>query len=58
MNRAEEDYIKTIYELTVEKKQVLIKSNEIAERFGFTDQSVNEMIKKLEKEASGFICSI
>ncbi len=50
MNRAEEDYIKTIYELTVEKKQVLIKSNEIAERFGFTDQSVNEMIKKLEKK--------
>lgn len=50
MNRAEEDYIKTIYELTVEKKQALIKSNDIAERFGFTDQSVNEMIKKLEKK--------
>ncbi|MDY0294779.1 MAG: metal-dependent transcriptional regulator [Acholeplasmataceae bacterium] len=50
MNRAEEDYIKTIYELTAEKKQPLIKSNEIADRFGFTDQSVNEMIKKLEKK--------
>ena len=50
MNRAEEDYIKTIYELTVEKKQVLIKSNEIAEQFGYTVQSVNEMIKKLEKK--------
>ncbi|HOI85838.1 MAG TPA: metal-dependent transcriptional regulator [Acholeplasmataceae bacterium] len=50
MNRAEEDYIKTIYELTVEKKQPMIKSNEIADRFGFTDQSVNEMIKKLEKK--------
>lgn len=50
MNRAEEDYIKTIYELTVEKKLSLIKSNEIADRFGFTDQSVNEMIKKLEKK--------
>lgn len=50
MNRAEEDYIKTIYELTVEKKQTLIKANEIADRFGFTDQSVNEMIKKLEKK--------
>lgn len=50
MNRAEEDYIKTIYELTVEKKQSLIKANEIADRFGFTDQSVNEMIKKLEKK--------
>lgn len=50
MNRAEEDYIKTIYELTIEKKQTLIKANEIADRFGFTDQSVNEMIKKLEKK--------
>lgn len=48
MNRAEEDYIKTIYELTVERKQSLIKSNELSERFGYTDQSVNEMIKRLE----------
>ena len=46
-NRAEEDYIKAIYELTVERNQDLIKTNELAERFGFTDQSVNEMIKKL-----------
>jgi DtxR family Mn-dependent transcriptional regulator len=50
LNRAEEDYIKTIYELTIEMKQPLVKANEIAERFGFTDQSVNEMIKKLEKK--------
>lgn len=50
MNRAEEDYIKLIYELTDEKNQKLTKSNEIAERFNFTDQSVNEMIKKLEKK--------
>ncbi|MBE0701097.1 MAG: metal-dependent transcriptional regulator [Acholeplasmataceae bacterium] len=48
MNRAEEDYIKTIYELTIEKKQSLIKTNDLAEQFGYTDQSVNEMIKKLE----------
>ncbi|TNF09333.1 MAG: metal-dependent transcriptional regulator [Bacillota bacterium] len=47
MNRAEEDYIKTIYELTVEKNQPLIKSNDLVERFGYTDQSVNEMVKKL-----------
>jgi len=50
MNRAEEDYIKTIYELTVERKQSLIKSNELSESFGFTDQSVNEMIKRLESK--------
>jgi DtxR family Mn-dependent transcriptional regulator len=50
MNRAEEDYIKTIYELTIEKKQPLMKTNELSERLGFSDQSINEMIKKLEKK--------
>jgi DtxR family Mn-dependent transcriptional regulator len=48
LNRAEEDYIKMIYELTVEKDLLMIKTNELSERFGFSDQSVNEMIKKLE----------
>ncbi len=48
MNRAEEDYIKVIYELTVERKQALIKTNELSDRFGYTDQSVNEMVKRLE----------
>ena len=47
MNRAEEDYIKTIYELTVERKQELVKTNDLSDRFGFTDQTVNEMVKKL-----------
>lgn len=47
MNRAEEDYIKTIYELQTEKKEGLVKGNELSERFGYSDQSVNEMIKKL-----------
>ena len=46
-NRAEEDYIKAIYELTIERNIDLIKTNELAERFGYTDQSVNEMIKRL-----------
>lgn len=49
-NRAEEDYIKVIYELTVEKEKNLIKSTELSEYFGYTDQSVNEMIKKLKKK--------
>lgn len=47
LNRAEEDYIKTIYELTIQNEDVLVKSNIISEHFGYTDQSVNEMIKKL-----------
>ncbi|MBU1141750.1 MAG: metal-dependent transcriptional regulator [Firmicutes bacterium] len=50
MNRAEEDYIKTIYELTIECKQSLIKTNELSERFGYSDQSVNEMVKRLESK--------
>jgi DtxR family transcriptional regulator, Mn-dependent transcriptional regulator len=47
LNRAEEDYIKTIYELTIQNEDVLVKTNVISEYFGYTDQSVNEMIKKL-----------
>lgn len=50
MHRAEEDYIKNIYKLTVEKNRKLVKNNEIAELLGFTDQTVNEMIKKLAKK--------
>ena len=47
MNRAEEDYIKAIYELTIEKNVSMIKSIDLVERFNYTDQSVNEMVKKL-----------
>ena len=50
MNRAEEDYIKAIYELTIEKKQIQIKTNELSERFGYSDQSVIEMVKKLSSK--------
>lgn len=50
MNRAEEDYIKVIYELIIEKQETLVKTNDLVERFGYTDQSVNEMIKKLESK--------
>ncbi len=47
MFRAEEDYLKAIYSLTVEKNIDMIKSNELVNHFGFTDQTVNEMIKKM-----------
>lgn len=50
INRAEEDYIKAIYELTIQNNQPMIKTNEISEYFGYTDQSVNEMIKKLNQK--------
>lgn len=56
MNRAEEDYMKVIYELTVQAKQPIVKSNELSLHFGYTDQSVNEMVKKLEaKKLVSFI---
>lgn len=48
LHRAEEDYLKNIYKLTIEKDRKLVKNNELAELLGFTDQTVNEMIKKLE----------
>ena len=47
VHQAEEDYLKLIYELSVEQNREKIKTNEISESFGYTDQSVNEMIKKL-----------
>ena len=50
MNRAEEDYIKAVYELTIEKNEELAKTNELATKFGFTDQSVNEMVKRLVRK--------
>jgi DtxR family Mn-dependent transcriptional regulator len=56
MHRAEEDYIKNIYKLTVEKQRKMVKNNELAEVLGFTDQTVNEMIKKLaSKKLISFI---
>jgi DtxR family transcriptional regulator, Mn-dependent transcriptional regulator len=48
MHRAEEDYVKTIYELTHEQNVDLVKTSELSAKFNITDQSVNEMIKKLE----------
>lgn len=50
MNRAEEDYIKALYELTVEKDENLVPTNELATKFNITDQSVNEMVKRLVKK--------
>lgn len=50
MNRGEEDYIKAVYELTVEQDHLLVPTNDLALKFGFTDQSVNEMVKRLVKK--------
>jgi len=47
MNRAEQDYLKAIYELTYELNTDLVKPSELSLKFEITDQSVNEMIKKL-----------
>lgn len=47
MNRSEEDYLKTIYEIGINTNNPLIKVSELSDSLGFTDQSVHEMIKKL-----------
>jgi len=45
--RAEEDYIKNIYKLTVEQDRDLVKNIEIAEIMESSDQTVNEMVRRL-----------
>ena len=47
MYRAEEDYIKNIYKLTVEQNKELVKNIEIAYIMESTDQTVNEMVRRL-----------
>lgn len=46
MYKAEEDYIKYIYETSLQQDQVTIK--DVALKFNYTEQSVYEMIKKLQ----------
>lgn len=56
MHRAEEDYLKTIYELTYEQSNDLVKTSTISNKLNITDQSVNEMVKKLsQKKLVNFI---
>lgn len=47
MHRAEEDYIKNIYKLTIEQNRDIVRNNEIADIMGNTDQTVNEMVRRL-----------
>lgn len=47
--KAEEDYIKFIFEASSQHKTYL-SLKEIASYFSYTEQSVNEMIKKLDKK--------
>lgn len=48
MFRSEENYLKSIYQLTIEQNRKLVTTNELASMLGYSDQSTNEMIKKLE----------
>ncbi|MFP4287078.1 MAG: iron dependent repressor, metal binding and dimerization domain protein [Candidatus Izemoplasmataceae bacterium] len=50
MNQAFEDYLKLIYELASLNKGGYIKTKLIADHFGYTLQSVNEMVKKLAQK--------
>lgn len=49
MNKAWEDYLKIIYNLTVENDKEVAKINDITTYLHLSVQSVNEMVKKLEK---------
>src|SRR5690554_7752730 len=50
MHRSEEDYLKAIYELTINTNSKIIKSSDLADELGFTIQSVNEKIKRLDEK--------
>ncbi len=50
MNQAEEDYLKLIYELSNELTTPYIKTTDLADKFGYTVQSVNEMVKRLDRK--------
>lgn len=50
MHRSEEDYLKVIYEITINTNNKTVKSSDIAEELGFTIQSVNEKIKRLDNK--------
>ena len=49
LHKAEEDYIKFIFEAS-SKHKTYLSLKEIASYFSYTEQSVNEMIKKLDKK--------
>jgi DtxR family transcriptional regulator, Mn-dependent transcriptional regulator len=48
MKKSEEDYIKTILELKTQSLEPFVKVTDIAQTFGYTEQSVYEMIRKLQ----------
>ena len=50
MNTAVEDYLKLIYELQSETKDGYIKNAKLADHLGYTVQSVNEMIKRMDRK--------
>lgn len=50
MNKREEDYIKTIYALTIEKNKTLATVQEVSNHLDVTIQTAHEMIKKLIKQ--------
>ncbi len=50
MNKAEEDYLKMIYELNTSQSAPYIKTSYLADKFGYTAQSVNEMVKRMAQK--------
>jgi DtxR family transcriptional regulator, Mn-dependent transcriptional regulator len=50
MTKSEEDYIKFLYQPSSHQDQEGVKISTIAKYFGYTEQSVNEMIKRLNEK--------
>lgn len=50
MTKSEEDYIKFLYQPSFHQEQEGVKISTVANAFGYTEQSVNEMIKRLNEK--------
>jgi DtxR family Mn-dependent transcriptional regulator len=49
MKKSEEDYIKTILALQIDSIDPFVKVSDVAQTFGYSEQSVYEMIRKLQE---------
>ena len=50
MHRSEEDYLKAIYEISVNTESNLVKSVDVAETLGFTYKVLMKRIKRLDSK--------
>ena len=53
LSKNEEDYLKALFQITVESNMGVAGTNQLALNLGVSPASVNGMIKKIEKQETG-----